>query len=47
MVHYIASVGRRLRDIQARYPDWFTGIGRAGAGGSWATDLNHPGPVYV
>src|SRR6201991_3661756 len=31
MVHYIsAMVGRGLRGIQARYPDWFTGIRQNG-----------------
>ena len=31
MVHYISDlVGRGLRDIQARYPDWFTGIRQNG-----------------
>lgn len=31
MVHYIADfIGRRLRDIQRTYPDWFTGIRQNG-----------------
>jgi acetylornithine/succinyldiaminopimelate/putrescine aminotransferase len=31
MVHYIADlIGRGLRDIQARYPDWFVGIRQNG-----------------
>jgi acetylornithine/succinyldiaminopimelate/putrescine aminotransferase len=47
MVHYIADlVGRGLRDIQARYPDWFTGIRQNGV--VMGLEFNHPeGAKYV
>ena len=47
MVHYIADlVGRGLRDIQARYPDWFTGIRQNGV--VMGLEFDHPeGAKYV
>jgi acetylornithine/succinyldiaminopimelate/putrescine aminotransferase len=47
MVHYIADfVGRGLRDIQATYPDWFTGIRQNGV--IFGLEFNHPqGAKYV
>ena len=47
MVHYIADlVGCGLRDIQARYPDWFTGIRQNGV--VMGLEFNHPeGAKYV
>src|ERR1700752_1206748 len=41
MVHYIADmVGRGLRAIQARYPDWFTGIRQNGV--VMGLEFDHP-----
>ena len=41
MVHYIADlIGRGLRDIQARYPDWFTGIRQNGV--VMGLEFDHP-----
>jgi acetylornithine/succinyldiaminopimelate/putrescine aminotransferase len=47
MVHYIsAELGRGLRAIQSRYPDWFTGIRQNGV--VMGLEFNHPeGAKYV
>jgi acetylornithine/succinyldiaminopimelate/putrescine aminotransferase len=47
MVHYIADfVGRRLREIQALYPDWFVGIRQHGV--ILGLEFAHPqGAKYV
>ena len=47
MVHYIADlIGRGLRAIQSRYPDWFTGIRQNGV--VMGLEFDHPeGAKYV
>jgi acetylornithine/succinyldiaminopimelate/putrescine aminotransferase len=47
MVHYISDrIGRGLRDIQATYPDWFTGIRQNGV--VMGLEFAHPqGAKYV
>lgn len=41
MVHYISDfMGRALREIQARYPDWFLGIRQEGV--VMGLEFNHP-----
>ena len=47
MVHYIsATLGRGLRAIQSRYPDWFTGIRQNGV--VMGLEFDHPeGAKYV
>ncbi|MGN6678012.1 MAG: class-III pyridoxal-phosphate-dependent aminotransferase [Streptosporangiaceae bacterium] len=47
MVHYIADlIGAGLRDIQASYPDWFTGIRQNGV--VMGLEFDHPeGAKYV
>jgi acetylornithine/succinyldiaminopimelate/putrescine aminotransferase len=47
MVHYVADrIGRGLRDIQDRYPDWFVGIRQDGL--VMGLEFDHPqGAKYV